>query len=63
MPSKAAFAAFAGASINTGLMAPYAPSALRFKNQSTDRKVTYPPLHFVPLTGSDPNVTHPSVTP
>jgi pimeloyl-ACP methyl ester carboxylesterase len=28
-----------------------------------DRKVTYPPLHFVPLTGSDPNVTHPSVTP
>jgi len=27
-----------------------------------DRKVTYPPLHFVPLTGADPNVTHPSVT-
>jgi pimeloyl-ACP methyl ester carboxylesterase len=28
-----------------------------------DRKVTYPPLRFVPLTGSDPNVTHPSVMP
>jgi len=28
-----------------------------------DRKVTYPPLRFVPLTGSDPNVTHPSVVP
>jgi pimeloyl-ACP methyl ester carboxylesterase len=27
-----------------------------------DRKVTYPPLRFVPLTGTDPNVTHPSVT-
>jgi len=28
-----------------------------------DRKVTYPPLRFVPLTGTDPNVTHPSVMP
>jgi pimeloyl-ACP methyl ester carboxylesterase len=27
-----------------------------------DRKITYPPLRFVPLTGTDPNVTHPSVT-
>jgi len=28
-----------------------------------DRKVTYPPLRFVPLTGTDPKVTHPSVMP
>jgi pimeloyl-ACP methyl ester carboxylesterase len=27
-----------------------------------DRSVTYPPLRFVPLTGTDPAVTHPSVT-
>jgi pimeloyl-ACP methyl ester carboxylesterase len=26
-----------------------------------DRKITYPPLRFVPLEGSDPEVTHPSV--
>ena len=27
-----------------------------------ERRVTYPPLRFVPLTGTDPAVTHPSVT-
>ena len=27
-----------------------------------ERRISYPPLHFVPLTGTDPNVTHPSVT-
>jgi len=27
-----------------------------------DRRVTYPPLRFVPLTGTDPAVTHPSVS-
>ena len=27
-----------------------------------DRRISYPPLRFVPLTGMDPNVTHPSVT-
>src|SRR5262249_39074230 len=27
-----------------------------------DRKLTYPPLRFVPLAGVDPSVTHPSVT-
>ena len=26
-----------------------------------DRKITYPPLRFVPLEGLDPEVTHPSV--
>lgn len=26
-----------------------------------DRKISYPPLRFVPLEGSDPRVTHPSV--
>jgi len=28
----------------------------------SERRVTYPPLRFVPLTGTDPGVTHPSVT-
>jgi len=27
-----------------------------------DRRITYPPLRFVPLTGSDPAATHPSVS-
>jgi pimeloyl-ACP methyl ester carboxylesterase len=27
-----------------------------------ERRVTYPPLRFVPLTGTDPSVTHPSVS-
>ena len=27
-----------------------------------DRRITYPPLRFVPLTGTDPAVTHPSVS-
>jgi pimeloyl-ACP methyl ester carboxylesterase len=27
-----------------------------------DRRVTYPALRFVPLTGTDPNVTHPAAT-
>jgi hypothetical protein len=26
-----------------------------------DRKITYPPLRFIPLTGSDARVFHPSV--
>jgi len=28
----------------------------------SDRKITYPPLRFVPLEGTDPKATHPSVT-
>src|SRR5262245_43199093 len=30
-------------------------------NDVKDRRVTYPPLRFVPLTGTDPGVSHPSV--
>ena len=26
-----------------------------------ERKITYPALRFVPLEGTDPNVTHPAV--
>jgi hypothetical protein len=28
----------------------------------SDRKITYPPLRFVPLVGTDPQAMHPSVT-